>query len=264
MSSTIDEYKTIGLNLINIAQRYIDIEPIQNEIASIDKSWSEYIEYILDTIDYIQLHQEDLREFQQLSNDLINSLNDKQIQFETMNEDELKTFNENLEKYYQQIELLNQKGELLLQSSATNLNDDNDNQIERLLETINRNYDSLTIKTKVRLDNTDNIQQSTTSSITTTEERIPPVITDKLADELRHHIEETDLAMNELSELLVSSTTDIISAQPIKLSEQLLDNAAVQSELERRKIALEQLHSNIETLKQIMTNSQDTDSIAGY
>jgi len=263
MSSTIDEYKTIGLSLINIAQRYIDIEPIQNEITSIDKSWSEYIEYILDTIDYIQLHQEDLREFQQLSNDLINSLNDKQIQFETMNEDELKTFNENLEKYYQQIELLNQKGELLLQSSATNLNDDNDNQIERLLETINRNYDSLTIKTKVRLDNTDDIQKSTTSSITT-DEQIPPVITDKLADELRHYIEETDLAMNELSELLVSSTTDIISAQPIKLNEQLIDNAAVQSELERRKIALEQLHSNIETLKQIMTNSQDTDSITGY
>jgi hypothetical protein len=263
MSSTIDEYKTIGLSLINIAQRYIDIEPIQNEIASIDKSWSEYIEYILDTIDYIQLHQEDLREFQQLSNDLINSLNDKQIQFETMNEDELKNFNDNLEKYYQQVELLNQKGELLLQSSATNLNDDNDNQIERLLETINRNYDSLTIKTKVRLDNTDDIQKSTTSSITT-DEQIPPVITDKLADELRHYIEETDLAMNELSELLVSSTTDIISAQPIKLNEQLLDNAAVQSELERRKIALEQLHSNIETLKQIMTNSQDTDSITGY
>jgi hypothetical protein len=263
MSSTIDEYKTIGLSLINIAQRYIDIEPIQNEIASIDKSWSEYIEYILDTIDYIQLHQEDLREFQQLSNDLINSLNDKQIQFETMNEDELKNFNDNLKKYYQQVELLNQKGELLLQSSATNLNDDNDNQIERLLETINRNYDSLTIKTKVRLDNTDDIQKSTTSSITT-DEQIPPVITDKLADELRHYIEETDLAMNELSELLVSSTTDIISAQPIKLNEQLLDNAAVQSELERRKIALEQLHSNIETLKQIMTNSQDTDSITGY
>jgi hypothetical protein len=70
--------------------------------------------------------------------------------------------------------------------------------------------------------------------------------------------------MNELSELLISSTTDTISTQPIKLSEQLLDNAAVQSELERRKIALEQLHSNIQTLKQMLTNSQDTDSIKGY
>jgi len=69
--------------------------------------------------------------------------------------------------------------------------------------------------------------------------------------------------MNELSELLISSTTDTISTQPIKLSEQLLDNAAVQSELERRKIALEQLHSNIQTLKQMLTNSQDTDSIKG-
>ena len=67
--------------------------------------------------------------------------------------------------------------------------------------------------------------------------------------------------MNELSELLVSSTTETISSQPIKLSEQLLDNAAVQSELDRRKIALDQLHSNIETLKQITIDSQDVDSI---
>jgi hypothetical protein len=69
--------------------------------------------------------------------------------------------------------------------------------------------------------------------------------------------------MNELSELLVSSTTDTISAQPMKLSEQLLDNATVQSELERRKVILDQLHSNIETLKKIMTNSPDVDSIKG-
>jgi hypothetical protein len=84
-----------------------------------------------------------------------------------------------------------------------------------------------------------------------------------LTDELYHHIEETDLAMNELSELLVSSTTDTISAQPIKLSEQLLDNAAVQSELERRKIALEQLQSNIQTLKQIIPDPQNDESIKG-
>ncbi|CAF4852072.1 unnamed protein product, partial [Rotaria magnacalcarata] len=35
MSSTIDEYKTSGLTLINTAQRYIDTEPIQNEISTI-------------------------------------------------------------------------------------------------------------------------------------------------------------------------------------------------------------------------------------
>jgi hypothetical protein len=69
--------------------------------------------------------------------------------------------------------------------------------------------------------------------------------------------------MNELSELLVSTTTDTISAQPIKLNEQLMDNAAVQCELEKRKVALEQLHLNIQTLKQIMTNKEDTDSIKG-
>jgi hypothetical protein len=89
------------------------------------------------------------------------------------------------------------------------------------------------------------------------------MITNQLRNELQHHIEETDIAMNELSELLVSSATDTLSAQPIKISEQLLDNVAVQSELERRKIALEQLHSNIETLKQMMTNPDDMDSIKG-
>ncbi|CAF3890084.1 unnamed protein product, partial [Rotaria sp. Silwood1] len=191
MSSTIDEYKTSGLTLINTAQRYIDTEPIQNEIASIDKSWSEYVEYILDTIDYIQLHQEDLREFHQLSKDLIDTLNEKQIQMSTINENELKNFHDDLEKYYEQVELLNQKGELLLQSSAVNLNDDNENKIERLLETINRNYDSLTINTKVRLENLHNIQQSATPATTTTtittaeEEQIYPEITNKLTNELQ-------------------------------------------------------------------------------
>jgi hypothetical protein len=38
MSSTIDEYKTIGFTLINTAERYIDTEPIQNEITSIGKN----------------------------------------------------------------------------------------------------------------------------------------------------------------------------------------------------------------------------------
>jgi hypothetical protein len=175
MSPTIDEYKSSGLNLINTAERYIDTEPIQNEIASIgktltisisyyllfylDKSWCEYVEYILDTLDYIQLHQEDLQEFHQMSNDLISSLTEKQTNFEAMTDDELKSFNDDLDKFYEQVESLNQKGELLLQSSASNLNDDNENQIERLLETINRNYDSLTVKTKTNLDDTDNIPQ---------------------------------------------------------------------------------------------------------
>jgi hypothetical protein len=94
-----------------------------------------------------------------MSNDLISSLTEKQTNFEIMTDDELKSFNEDLDKFYEQVESLNQKGELLLQSSASNLNDDNENQIERLLETINRNYDSLTVKTKTNLDDTDNIQQ---------------------------------------------------------------------------------------------------------
>ena len=69
--------------------------------------------------------------------------------------------------------------------------------------------------------------------------------------------------MNELSELLVSSSTDIISAQPIKLAEQLVDNEAVQNELERRHIVLQQLHSNVQTLKELMTDQDDPDAIQG-
>ena len=141
-----------------------------------DKAWSEYIEYILDTTDYIQLHQEDLREFHQLSNELISSLNERDIRFERLNDTELQTFNNDLEKYYEQVELLNQKGELLLQSSATNLNDDKENQIEHLLETINRNYDSLTIRNKVRIDSVNNIPHSpklpTPPPTATTEEEV--------------------------------------------------------------------------------------------
>jgi hypothetical protein len=82
----------------------------------------------------------------------------------------LKNFHDDLEKFYEQVELLNQKGELLLQSSATNVNDDNENPIERSLETINRNYDSLSTKTKARLQNTNNTEAPIQSI--TTEEKV--------------------------------------------------------------------------------------------
>ena len=52
-----------------------------------------------------------------------------------------------------------------------NKNDNNENQIERSLETINRNYDSLAIRTKVRLQNTNNTQPSIKSTTTTAEEQ---------------------------------------------------------------------------------------------
>jgi len=175
MSTTIDDYKLRGLTLINTSQRYIDTDSIRNEIASIgknliyiyfidllfvylDKSWCEYVEYILDTIDYIQLHQEDLHEFSELANHLLTLLNEKQMYLETINDDELKSFHDEIEKHCEQIELLNQKGELLLPNSET---DSNENEVERLLEAINRNYDNLIIKTKARLDNINKIHQTT-------------------------------------------------------------------------------------------------------
>ena len=85
----------------------------------------------------------------------------------------------------------------------------------------------------------------------------------KLNNELHHHMEEMHLAMNDLSELLLTSANDTISSQPMKLNEQLLGNAAVQSELEKRKVALEQLHTNIEALKKMTTNPEDINSIQG-
>jgi hypothetical protein len=106
-------------------------------------------------MDYIQLHQDDLGEFYQLSNNLLTRLNDDQIRTETMNAEQLRIYHDDLEKSYEQVELLNHKGELLLQSSATNTSSDNDNQIERLLENINRNYDSLNMKTKFRIQQND-------------------------------------------------------------------------------------------------------------
>ena len=92
-------------------------------------------------MDYIQLHQEDLAEFQQLSNNLLSKFQQSENQSETLPED--------LEKLYDQLESLNQKGEILLQSSASQPTDENPNQVERLMETINRSYDRLMLKSKV-------------------------------------------------------------------------------------------------------------------
>ncbi|CAF1503793.1 unnamed protein product [Adineta steineri] len=257
MSSTIDEYKNNGLILIDTAQRYIDTDSISNEIESIDKTWCEYVEYVLDTIDYIQLHQEDLGEFYQLTNHFMALLNEKQIQLETIPDNELNTFHNDIEKLYEQIELLNQKGELLLQSLGT---DSNENQVERVLDTISRNYDNLITRIKVRLDNINNpyqpipIIRDNISSIRTTLQS---------TDDLRQQMDEIDLSMNELSELLISSTSDTISIQPNRLTEQFVDNAVVKNELEKRKISLEQLHSNIEQFKCTMTNETDINTIKG-
>jgi hypothetical protein len=62
-----------------------------------------------------------INEFDQLSNDFTSSLNEKEIYFRMINDNEF-----------------NGKGGSLVKSSAIKLNNDNENQIERLLETINR------------------------------------------------------------------------------------------------------------------------------
>ena len=84
-------------------------------------------------------------------------LDEKQLRFETIDDQSLKGFQDELDRTYEQVELLNQKGELLLQSSAVNVNEDN--RVERQLETINKNYDSLTMKLKARLQTVEKAQQ---------------------------------------------------------------------------------------------------------
>ena len=147
-------------------------------LSFVDQSWSEYVEYILDTLDYIQLHQEDLGEFYQLSTRLLTLLDEKQLRFETIDDQALKGFQEELDKAYEQVELLNQKGELLLQSSAVNVNEDN--QVERQLETINKNYDALTMKIKARLQ--------------TAEKAKPPTRT-TTSDDVSHTVSPSELRM---------------------------------------------------------------------
>lgn len=69
--------------------------------------------------------------------------------------------------------------------------------------------------------------------------------------------------MNDLSELLVSSTTVTISAQPTKLTEQLLTSNTIHNEIEKQKDALQQLYSNAQEFKQTTSDSEDIDSVKG-
>lgn len=117
-----------------------------------DRTWSEHVEYILDTMDYIQLHQEDLSEFEQMSKNLLERFNENQENLERFDSEQLKDFHEKLEKTYDQVESLNQKGEILLQSSASQTTEETENRVEKLLENINKSYDSLMVKTKARLE----------------------------------------------------------------------------------------------------------------
>ncbi|CAF4637461.1 unnamed protein product, partial [Rotaria magnacalcarata] len=77
---------------------------------------------------------------------------------------ELKDFQDEIEKLNENVEFINQKGALLLQSSTS---DSNDNPVERLLETINRSYDTLASKLKTPLNDSNQIESSTTTTITT-------------------------------------------------------------------------------------------------
>ena len=181
MAPTIDRYKSGGLALISAAEHHIDVDSIQNEISAIGKlhpvslemssrerivleqSWSEHVEYIFDTLDYIQLHQEEFSEFHQLASQLLKFIDEYQTQLQVVTDAELNGFDDRIEKLAEQVELLNQKGEFLLQSSAGGGGEDN--QVESLLDSVNRNYDLLILKIKTRLESEEDRRQSVDTSL---------------------------------------------------------------------------------------------------
>lgn len=169
MSPTIDAYK-------NIYAKFFD-----NDSSDIEKIWSDMNEYILDTLDYLQLHQEDLREFYQLAE-----------KCEQADEDE----------FIQQMELVERKGQLLLQTSPIH---SESNPIEHLLEMLHRKSENFT------------------------------------RNSFEDQLDELDGMMNDLSDLIVSSTTDPISSKPMKLAEQILDNTVVKNELEKWRMSFEEV-----------------------
>ena len=135
-----------------------------HRLSALDKSWSEYVEYILDTLDYIQLHQEELGEFHQLASQLLAAFDEKEKQWEAVDEHAWQAFHDQIAKMSEQVEILNQKGEFLLQGAAISADETNDNQVECLLETVNRHYDALTTKTKGSFAKNANIQEFVTKS----------------------------------------------------------------------------------------------------
>jgi hypothetical protein len=84
-----------------------------------------------------------------------------------------------------------------------------------------------------------------------------------MIDELRDQLEEMNLAMNELSELLVTSTGEPPSTQALVLNDQFGKNAAIRTELDRRRTALDQLQSDINTLQETVLTDADLDSVKG-
>ena len=69
--------------------------------------------------------------------------------------------------------------------------------------------------------------------------------------------------MNELSELLVTSTGEAPSTQALVLNDQFGKNAVIRTELDRRRTALDQLQSDIHTLRETVLTDADLDSVKG-
>lgn len=163
-SSFIAQFKTTATN-------FLDKRSAENEIKPLEKLWAECVEFFFDTTDFLQMHDEDLNEFYQLANRLLN-----ENEFEG-----------------DQIDLLNQKGEFLLENST---NFDTQNPVSELIETINRKYENYLKK-------------------------------------ISHSTEIQQKNLDEISSILVASTNEIPSCRTTKLTEQFEKIKSIRDEIDR-------------------------------
>lgn len=155
---------------------------------------------------------EDLNEFHRLAETISQQIIEQDEAIRSNQRREIE-WNDFAEKLAEQIDIINQKGQILLQSSTKTTN-----PIEEILEKINRSYENFMKNIENRLMNDQNRM-----------------------NDLRLQLEEIDGAMNEFSEILVAAVDEIPSAQLWRLTEQFDQIRWIRSELEQRKEILENI-----------------------
>ncbi|CAF1655763.1 unnamed protein product, partial [Didymodactylos carnosus] len=80
--------------------------------------------------------------------------------------------------------------------------------------------------------------------------------------EFQQHIEQTNNSIQELTEQLAIQQQDTTSTfYPDKIKQHLHDNKLIQNELDQRKVAIEQLQTNIQELYQLTNGDNQTNFI---
>lgn len=87
------------------------------------------MEFVVDTLDYIQLYHDELNEFHQLTDDVCQQLNEFESNLSEKTDAELKILHQTMDNF-------NQKAQFALQVP-------NENEMEKLIESINQRYQTL-------------------------------------------------------------------------------------------------------------------------